>query len=162
MRDYKIIQYRGGRNAEVVSHILAIQREDVGLLVPIEEQPELHDIEHVYRGGGFWLAVAGQEIVGTVGIQPYGSSAVLKKLFVRQDYRGRDGAAHALHERAVAWATAQSLRAIFLDTPAVARRSHAFYLRKGYRVAARSELPEDYAFPDRESLIFKLDIAPIV
>lgn len=158
MSDYEIVDYHGGRDAEVAALILTIQRDDVGLDVPIEEQPELLDIGHAYRDGGFWLAVAGHEIVGTIGMMRYGSSGVLKKLFVRRDRRGPGGPSHALYDKAVDWTVTHGLTAIFLDTPSVATRSHAFYRRRGFRVVDRSDLPEGYDFPDRDSLIFKLDI----
>jgi GNAT superfamily N-acetyltransferase len=155
---YAIVNYDGGRDPEVAALILAIQRDDVGLFVPIEEQPELLDIGGAYRDGGFWVAVAGGQIVGTIGMMRYGASGVLKKLFVRQDYRGPDGAAHRLYDKAIAWAAARGLTAIFLDTPSVATRSHAFYQRRGFHVVDRAELPTGYDFPDRDSLIFKLDM----
>jgi len=158
MSQYEIVDYIGGRDPEIAALILAIQREDVGLDVPIEEQPELLDIAGAYRDGAFWLAVAGNEIVGTIGMMRYGDSSVMKKFFVRDDYRGPDGAAHGLYDAALAWAVAQNLNAIFLDTPSVATRSHAFYQRRGYQVVSRSELPKTYKFPDRDSLIFKLDL----
>lgn len=154
---YQIIEYQGGRDAEVATLILTVQRVDVGLDVPIEEQPELLDIANAYRDGGFWIALAGDEIVGTIGMMRYGRSGVLKKLFVRHDHRGPDGTSQGLYEKAVLWAESHDLSAIFLDTPAVATRSHAFYQRRGFRVVDRSELPAGYAFPDRDSLIFKLD-----
>ena len=155
---YEIVDYDGSRDPEVAALILTIQRVDVGLHVPIEEQPELLDLGSAYRDGGFWVAVAGSEIVGTIGMMRYGASGVLKKLFVRDDYRGPDGAAHGLYDRAIAWAAAHGLTAIFLDTPSVATRSHAFYQRRGFLIVDRTELPEGYDFPDRDSLIFKLDM----
>jgi ribosomal protein S18 acetylase RimI-like enzyme len=155
---FEIIDYAGGRDPEVAALILSVQRDDVGLFVPVEEQPELLDIAGAYRDGGFWVAMASGEIVGTIGMMRYGSSGVLKKLFVRRDYRGPDGAAHGLYDRAIAWAEARGLAAIFLDTPAVATRSHAFYRRRGFCVVDRAELPRGYDFPDRDSLIFKLDM----
>ena len=158
MSNYEIIEYGGGRDGEVATLILAVQRDDVGLIVPIEEQPELLDIGQAYRDGGFWLAVAEQEIVGTIGMMRYGSSGILKKLFVRQDHRGPHGASHALYDKALDWAATHRLAAIFLDTPSVATRSHGFYKRKGFRVVDRSELPQGYMFPDRDSLIFRLDL----
>lgn len=158
MPGYEIVDYAGGRDPEVAALILTIQREDVGLYVPIEEQPELLDIAGAYRDGAFWVAMAGQDIVGTIGMMRYGESGVLKKLFVRDDYRGPDGASHGLHDKALEWAVAQGLTAVFLDTPSVATRSHAFYQRQGYRIVSRTELPESYDFPDRDSLIFRLDM----
>jgi len=158
MSGYEIVEYAGGRDPEVAALILGVQRDDVGLYVPIEEQPELLDIAGAYRDGAFWVAVAGGDIVGTIGMMRYGDSGVLKKLFVRADYRGPDGAAHALYDVALIWAEAQGLAAIFLDTPSVATRSHAFYRRRGFHVASRAELPPTYDFPDRDSLIFRLDL----
>jgi GNAT superfamily N-acetyltransferase len=155
---YEIIAYDGGRDPEVAALILSIQRDDVGLHVPIDEQPELLDLSGAYRDGGFWVAMAGSEIVGTIGMMRFGASGVLKKLFVRQDFRGPDGASHDLYGKALAWASARDLSAIFLDTPSVATRSHAFYQRRGFRLVDRSELPSGYDFPDRDSLIFKLDM----
>jgi len=99
MTTFEIVAYQGGRNAEIADLILNIQRGDVGIHVPIEEQPELFDIATAYRDGAFWLAVSDGEVVGTIGMMRYGSSGVLKKLFVKQDYRGPQGAAQALFER---------------------------------------------------------------
>lgn len=156
--DHEITRYHGGRDPEVAALILAVQRDDVGLVVPIEEQPELLDLAGAYRDGAFWLATAGGEIVGTIGMLRYGRSGVLKKLFVRRDFRGPGGAAHGLYDTATGWAAARGLTAIFLDTPSVATRSHAFYARRGFRIVDRAELPEGYHFPDRDSLIFRLDL----
>ena len=161
MLGYEIVEYDGSRDPEVAALILTIQREDVGLDVPIEEQPELLDIAAAYRDGAFWVAVAGTDIVGTIGMMRYGDSGVLKKLFVRHDYRGPGGASHGLYDKALQWAAAQRLAAIFLDTPSVATRSHAFYRRRGYRIVCRAELPATYDFPDRDSVIFKLDLPPV-
>jgi hypothetical protein len=158
MPEYEIVDYAGGRDPEVAALILMIQREDVGLYVPIEEQPELLDIAGAYRAGAFWVAVADDAIVGTVGMMRYGESGVLKKLFVRDDYRGPAGASHALYDKALNWAVTQGLTAVFLDTPSVATRSHAFYRRRGDHMVSRAELPKAYDFPDRDSLIFKLDL----
>lgn len=158
MTTFEIVAYQGGRNAEIADFILNIQRGDVGLHVPIEEQPELFDIAAAYRDGAFWLAVSDGEVVGTIGMMRYGSSGVLKKLFVRHDFRGPQGAAQGLYEKVAEWSKVQGLDTIYLDTPSVATRSHTFYERRGFRIVDRSELPEGYSFPDRDSLIFKLDI----
>ncbi|MGH1556878.1 GNAT family N-acetyltransferase [Caulobacter segnis] len=139
---FEIIDYEGGRDAEVAALILSVQRDDVGIFVPVEEQPELLDIAGAYRDGGFWVAVASGEIVGTIGMMRYGPSGVLKKLFVRRDYRGRTG-------RLTACTTgpspgprrAASPRSSWTH-PRVATRSHAFYRRRGFCVVDRAELPE--------------------
>ena len=158
MANHEIVDCRGGRDAEVTTLILDIQRSDVGLHVPVEEQPELLDLATAYRNGAYWLAVDGDAVVGTIGMVRYGDSPILKKLFVRHDHRGPSGAGRDLYDTVLAWTKAQGLAEILLDTPAVETRSHAFYQRRGFRIAERSALPAGYAFPDRDSLIFRLDL----
>ncbi|RYY17555.1 MAG: GNAT family N-acetyltransferase [Alphaproteobacteria bacterium] len=158
MSNCEIVSYEGGRNDDIVAFILDVQRNDVGLIVPVEEQYGLADIAHAYRHGGFWLAVSERDIVGTIGMMRCGSVGILKKLFVHRDHRGPTGAAHALYERAVEWATAHDLVAVLLDTPAIATRSHAFYRRKGFRPVEKTALPEGYRFADHGSLILRLDL----
>ena len=152
---HRIVTYRGGRDADIVSLILGIQRDEVRLHVPVEEQQELLGICQAYHEDNFWLAIADDDIVGTIGVLRYGSCGILRKLFVRADHRGPGGVAHALFDRAMGWAAERGLDAVLLDTPAIAARSHAFYRRKGFQVVDRSELPDGYFFPDRDSLIFK-------
>lgn len=160
--DCEIVEYRGERDAEIAALILTIQRDEIGLDVPIQEQPELLNIARSYRNGKFWVALAADAIVGTVGMMRYDAAGVLKKLFVHQDFRGPGGVSQALYERAIDWAARHKLAAIFLDTPSVATRSHAFYRRRGFRIVDRSELPERYVFPDRDSLILKKNMPRLV
>lgn len=82
-----------------------------------------------------------------------------KKLFVRKGFRGPHGASHALYDKTVAPAQEHRLAVILLDTSSIPKRSRAFYGRKGYALVDRDDLPADYDFPDRNSLIFKLNLA---
>lgn len=158
MSSYQVIDYHGGRDAEVAALVLSIQNDEAGISLPIEEQPDLLDIASSYRDGGFWIAVADGEVVGTIGVVRYGENGVLRKFFVRADRRGAGGPARQLYERVVAWANAHKLAALFLDTPSVATRSHAFYRRAGFMLVERSALPDGYDFPDHDSLVFRLDL----
>lgn len=158
MAGYTIVDYFGGRDPEVAALVLSIQNDEAGIDLGIEEQPDLLDIGRAYRDGGFWIALAEGEVVGTIGVMRYGQSGVLKKFFVRRDQRGPDGPAHSLYERVLDWAAAHALADIFLDTPSVATRSHSFYKRAGFCIVDRSELPGGYEFPNRDSLIFRLEL----
>ncbi|KAF0091982.1 MAG: N-acetyltransferase GCN5 [Fusobacteria bacterium] len=50
------------------------------------------------------------------------------------------------------------MKHIILDTPAVATRSHYFYRKVGFRLIDNVDLPVEYSYPDRNSLLFILDI----
>ncbi len=47
---------------------------------------------------------------------------------------------------------------IFLDTPSVAHASHRFYERAGFRKIDAGQLPVAYSYPDRDSLLYLLDL----
>jgi hypothetical protein len=47
---------------------------------------------------------------------------------------------------------------IVLDTPSVAMRSHRFYERNGFSRAAAADLPPAYAYPDRDSILYRLQL----
>ena len=158
MNEVRILRYCGGSDEIVASFILDVQRSDVGVFVPIDEQPDLLDIARAFKNGSFWLAKDGETLVGTVGIVQYGRTGVLKRLFVDARYRGANGIARPLLQCCLSWARERRLTQIVLDTPAAARRSHSFYRRQGFHLADRSALPCDYVFPDRDSLIFRRDL----
>lgn len=154
---YEVTRYEGGRDAEIAEMVLRIQNDEQGLELSLADQPDLENIANAYGEGGFWTAVHEGRIVGTIGLLRYGPrQGALKKMFVAKEHRGPNGPAQALFERLLAHAQEQGIAEIFLDTPAAATRSHAFYRRVGFEPASRSDLPASYRFPDRDSLVFRL------
>jgi GNAT superfamily N-acetyltransferase len=138
-----ICTYTGGRDRDVADFILSIQNGEAGLSLSIEEQPYLMDIANAYRGGGFWIA------------SDDGDGA-LKKFFVAPRYRGNGGPAVALLNEVLKRARALDMADIVLDTPSVVMRSHAFYERNGFWRAAARDLPGGYRYPDRASILYRL------
>ena len=170
--DVEIVPYAPAHQDQVVALILHVQNVEAGIGLTLEEQPDLLaiDVEYAGTGGGFWVAVTSSgQVVGTIGLlvkagrdgTPWG---VMKKFFVRADHRGRaadggPGVGARLYDTLIAHAREVGLSGVVLDTPAVAARSHAFYTRAGFRQIAREELPLDYHYPDRDSRLFRLDLA---
>jgi len=151
---------QGGRDEEIAALTLSIQNDEAGLNLTVADQPDLIDIVQAYARGGFWVALDGDVIVGTIGLLVYGEAGVLRKFFVASRFRGRPGPATALFEAMLERAHTLGLTEIVLDTPRVATRSHAFYARAGFRPAAAEDLPKGYTYPDRDSLLLKLRLAP--
>ena len=158
-----ILSYSEQYRNEVVDLVLNIQNVEYGIGLSLDEQPDLLAIEkeYVHPGGGFWLALSqAGDVVGTIGLQVSDGHGIMKKFFVRPEHRGQSrGVAAALYSRMLEHARAAGLRSIILDTPSVAERSHAFYRKAGFREITREELPFAYDYPDRKSLLFKLDLA---
>lgn len=138
--------------------ILDIQNGEFNLGFTQNDQPDLIDTEKFYLDGNFWTARINGEIVGTIGLQNLDNhNGILRKMFVRQDYRGaQPKIAQQLFDELASFAKCINLKVIWLDTPAIAVASHRFYERNGFNQADKLNLPEGYVFPDKNSKIYKL------
>jgi N-acetylglutamate synthase-like GNAT family acetyltransferase len=159
---WTIVDYRPEFTDGVIDLILTVQNIEAGLDISLEQQPDLLNIEsnYVQPGGGFWVAVSEQsQVIGSIGLQRETESiAILKKFFVKDGYRGGDlGVAAALFDRLIAFSDLRGVKTIILDTPSIASRSHAFYRKKGFRQIDKDEVPIMYDYPERDSLLFRLD-----
>ena len=159
-----IVDYQPAHHAQVVELILHIQNVESKVGVALDDQPDLRDIERHYiaDGGGFWVALDRQHrVVGTLGLQiKTAQIAVMKKFFVAAAWRGAGkGCASQLFAALIAHARLRGVATVVLDTPSVATRSHRFYIRQGFTQIAAAELPVQYDYPDRDSLLFRLDLA---
>jgi GNAT superfamily N-acetyltransferase len=154
-----IRDYQGDRDQEVADLVLSIQNGEAGLGLTIDDQPDLLRIAKDYRDGGFWVALDSLEaIVGSIGLLVYGRIGVLKKFFVAKIYRGSGSPAVGLLNALMTRARMLELTDIVLDTPSVATRSHAFYERSGFRRATAANLPQAYTYPDRDSILYRLQL----
>jgi len=61
--------------AGVASLILPIQREEFGIPITLEEQPDLLDIAGFYQkgNGNFWVALSAGRVVGSIGLLDIGN-----------------------------------------------------------------------------------------
>ena len=86
----EIITYQEKYKQQIIELILHIQNDEAKINLPLAEQPDLLDIPAYYEknGGEFWLAVENDTVIGTLALMNKGNgNAVLKKGFVRADYR---------------------------------------------------------------------------
>ncbi len=156
----EIKQYSDEYKEEVIGLILDIQNNEAKVGIPLAEQPDLLDIctSYIGNGGNFWIAVDNNHVVGTIGLMKINPDwCVLKKFFVRRDFRSRK-VGLALYERLLAYAETNAIKHIILDTPSVATKSHAFYERAGFVRIDKSDLPIAYEYPDRQSVLYRLDL----
>lgn len=133
----------------VVSLILPIQQQEFRIPITLAAQPDLNDIPNFYQRdcGNFWVALDGQEVVGTISLIDIGNGqAALRKMFVAATHRGAaHGVAQRLLHTLLAWSGERCVREIFLGTTAKYLAAHRFYEKNGFREIAKADLPE--AFP---------------
>jgi N-acetylglutamate synthase-like GNAT family acetyltransferase len=149
MTDFRIVEYRPGQEGEIIELISSIQREEFNINITPEQQPDLKAIPSFYRtgAGNFWVALAGDHVIGTVALKDIGdSTAALRKMFVAPAWRGKDtGVAASLLDTVLAWAREKGFRVIYLGTTAQFLAAHRFYEKNGFEAVARESLPD--AFP---------------
>ncbi len=152
-------EYSAPYKEQVIEHILAIQRGEFGVAITRADQPDLDAIETFYRtgAGNFWLAMDGDEVVGTVALIDIGGrQAALRKMFVAPAYRGAPhNTAGLLLETLLAWAGEKGLREIFLGTTASFLAAHRFYEKKGFAAIGQADLPPSFPVMKVDSRFYK-------
>ncbi len=156
----KIETYSGNYDDEIISLILSIQNEEAKIGLSLQEQPDLLDIHRSYQqnGGEFWVALSEGSVIGTLGLMvKENHCAVMKKFFVKKEFRSQK-VGLALYNELLKFAVNHGVHHILLDTPAVAHASHRFYEKAGFRKISTTELPVPYSYPDRDSILYLLDL----
>ncbi|GBQ33840.1 GNAT family N-acetyltransferase [Gluconacetobacter azotocaptans] len=132
----------------VMGVILPIQREEFGIPITAEDQPDLHSIPSFYQSGvgDFLVAEEGGHVVGTVGLKDIGAGqAALRKMFVAPAWRGREhGVAQALLQNMLGHARGRAVRDIFLGTTDAFAAAHRFYEKNGFRRIDPRSLPGSF------------------
>lgn len=156
----KIIEYNEKYRCQIIDLILHIQNNEAKINLTIEEQPDLLDVPSYYNknGGSFWIAVDDEEVIGTLAFMNYGNNnAVLKKFFVRADLRNKK-IGLALYQTAISYLKENGYKKVLLDTPSVAKASHHFYEKAGFKRIEKNEIPFHYDYPDRDSYLYLLKL----
>jgi len=83
----------------------------------------------------YWVAFYGSEIIGTVGVLKTDSNfSVLKNMFVKKKYRGKDfGTAQLLLNSVFDWSIEEGIRRIYLGTMDQFKAAHKFYEKMNFR-----------------------------
>jgi len=155
-----IQQYDDMFRDDIIDLILNIQNNEAKINLSLLEQPDLMDINSCYikHGGNFWVAVENGHALGTIGLMNLGNGwGALKKFFVRADCRSRK-VGLSLYRELLKFARDMGYVHIVLDTPSVAVRSHSFYEKAGFVRVKPCCLSIDYRYPDRNSILYQLDL----
>ncbi len=147
--DVVIVPFAERHADPVASHVLSIQRDEFGIAITLDDQPDLRDVAGTYRRGAgeFWVAEHEGAVVGTIGLLDFGGEqAALRKMFVARGGRGADaGIARRLVDVLVRRCQTHGVRELYLGTTEPMRAAQRFYAKSGFVEIAPAELPP--AFP---------------
>lgn len=155
--------YRAEDRAGVVALVSPIQREEFGVPVTPEEQPDLMNIAEFFGGGvgRFWVALDDATIVGSLGLLDLGDGqGVVRKMFVATAYRGRAaGVAQRLFDALLERAREGGLRALYLGSTAPMVAAHRFYEKNGFERIEPEALPASFPRVHVDVCFFRRDLA---
>ncbi len=158
----EVVPFRSEFESQVVDLILEIQRDEFGMQISPEQQPDLRKIPTFYqvRSGNFWIALSGADVVGTISLLDIGSSqGALRKMFVHRKFRGSQvGTAMRLLDTLIAWSAARTVQEIFLGTTPQFLAAHRFYEKNGFREIAKSSLPPAFPIMDVDTKFYRLSV----
>ena len=154
--------YAAADEDAVITHILSIQRDEFGIPITAEDQPDLRAVAEVYQPGtgGFWVAEREGRIVGTIGLIGFGDrQGAVRKMFVAEEARGAgQGVGAKLLAVMVDHARAQRLAAITLGTLDMLQAARRFYEKNGFVPVVPDALPASFPRMPMDTLFFTLTL----
>lgn len=143
--------------------ILSIQRDEYGIAITAQDQPDMMVIPDFYQTGtgDFWVAHADDRLVGTIALKDIGAGqAALRKMFVAASHRGRTaGVAQAMLDRLLAEARDRGVTQIWLGTTERFLAAHRFYEKNGFGLVAPENLPASFPRMAVDSRFYGLALA---
>lgn len=158
----RISPFAPGDEAGVIDLILPIQRQEFGIAITAEDQPDLRNIPEFYQtgAGNFWVAKAAARIVGTIALKDIGAGAgALRKMFVAITHRGADGKVAArLLDVLLSSGRSSGLRRIYLGTTDKFLAAHRFYEKSGFQRVDEQDLPEGFPRMAVDTRFYEIDL----
>lgn len=144
----EIREYSNQNIDEIFQMILNIQINEFNIAIDRNSQPDLDSISEFYQRdkGNFWLAEEDSQIVGTAALKDIGDNiAVLRKMFVKKEYRGKElSVSRLLLDSVLHWGMEKKIGKIFLGTTDKFQAAHRFYEKNGFVEIHESELPVSF------------------
>ncbi|MCD5969855.1 GNAT family N-acetyltransferase [Pseudomonas quasicaspiana] len=158
--DIQINRFEPTDQQGVIDLILPIQREEFGIAISAEDQPDLQAIPDFYQvgKGDFWVAKHQGQVIGTIGLKDIGAQqTALRKMFVAAPFRGREfGVAAQLLNTLLENAWQRGVQEIYLGTTDKFLAAHRFYEKHGFVEVAKEDLPESFPVMKVDSKFYVL------
>ncbi len=163
MKNVSIEIYTNTYQQVVSELILNIQRNEFGVPITLEQQPDLATIPHFYQkgNGNFWIALVDKTVVGTIALIDIGNQQIaLRKMFVHKDFRGKEfNVGQSLLDTAIQWMEKKKCTDVFLGTIELFVAAQKFYRKNGFEEIPKGDLPESFPPMKLDNTFFRKRIA---
>lgn len=161
---YAVRPYTEEDKEKIIALILPIQQQEFGVPITIADQPDLQAVSTFYlqKGGNFWVAVYGDDVIGTIALLNIGSGqGVIRKMFVHSSYRGAAwGVAQRLLDKLVTWCETKQIDEIFLGTIDTMKAAHRFYEKNGFHAIEKETLPSSFPIMKVDNRFYQQVLRP--
>lgn len=108
----------------------------------------------------YWIAEKDNLVIGTIGIiRLQNKNAILKSMFVKREYRGKEhGVSSLLLQTAIIWSKKEKIENIFLGTMTQFEAAQKFYEKNGFHRIDRTQLPLDFVHNPIDDIFYKIEI----
>jgi len=148
LKNVEIISYASEYQSQVNNLIISIQRDEFGIDITLEEQPDLFDVENIYQinGGAFFIALVEGVVVGTFALIDLGNgNGALRKFFIDSKFRGcASDASKLLWDKMLTWGKEKKYTSFFLGTTNEFKAAHRFYEKNHFIEINKSDLPTNF------------------
>lgn len=161
MSEITITPFEKQYESQVIDLIIPIQKE-FGVEVTLKDQPDLLRIqeEYIETGGNFWVALADNQVVGTIAlVKLENGNGAIKKMFSASAFRGEKQLGKQLLDTLIAYCKAQGYKALYLGTVNVLVAAQKFYKKHGFVECSKDEMPKDYHIMEVDNVFFKKDLS---
>lgn len=143
-----VYTYSDSYKQPTIDLILDIQRNEFGIPITLEAQPDLKNIPSFYQkdNGNFWIAITENKIVGTIALLDIGNfRGALRKMFVHKDFRGKEyGVGQTLLNTLLEYAKQKNFKEILLGTTEKFIAAQRFYEKNGFSEIEKQLLPREF------------------
>jgi N-acetylglutamate synthase-like GNAT family acetyltransferase len=145
--DFELVEANKAHSLPVRSLIMNILNEEHRMSVRLSELPDLVDVHESYCRSGlgnFWVALRDGRVCGCIGLIYLGRGDFeLQRMYVEAGARGH-GLGQKLLDVLLAWAVANGVDSIYLETNHRWHAARHIYERNGFLPVTREELPPEF------------------
>jgi GNAT superfamily N-acetyltransferase len=147
MSEFELAEASPAHSLPVRSLVMKILNEELGMSVRLSELPDLVDVHESYRSSGlgnFWVALRDGRVCGCIGLIHLGHGDFeLQRMYVEASARGH-GLGQKLLDVLLAWAIANGVGSIYLETNHRWHAARHIYEKNGFLPVPGDELPPEF------------------
>lgn len=104
----------------------------------------------------YWVALINNDVIGTVGLSLVNNYAILKRMFLKKEFRGENiGLSAKLLKTALIYCADNKISELYLGTMSQFKAAQRFYIKHGFHQILANDLPSAFMLNPLDDVFFK-------